>query len=631
MIHRPTTEPQYLPALQGCGLPQAWHQHSAWRVLETDFAQGSNFFGTWQAWRMDPQRPRMLHYVALTPAPISLEALHALAADRPDWAPLVDELAPQWFGLLPGFHRLTLAQGHVLLTLCVGESGALLREQQFAADSVYCHSGVASQPAAPQSSLWRAKALARCCRRGTCISIGPQALDKQADWVQCGFVFEAPAGQPPIGHWRAVFDPRWTLKNTRKSFRTDALTPSTCAVIGAGLAGASIAAALARRGWQVQVLDQGDEPAAGASGLPVGLVVPYVSSDDATLSRLSRSGVRLMLQEARQLLKIGHDWQATGVLERRVDGSPGLPPEWTGAALDWSRPSSPAQAALEQAPAHTWHHGIDTPTPAIWHTQAAWIKPAALVRAWLRQPGISFQGSAQVCALRPSGMEWELLDARQQVLARAKHVVFANANAAVPLVEALQTSVPTLGLDRQQLPVVHGVRGQVSWSVHPEQHSAAFPPFPVNGAGSLIPKVPVGNDLAPGLAWFVGASYQPDNQPMATETTKHAANLGRLHKLVPALAHVLAPQFDAGDLNAWKGTRCVTADRLPMLGPLYPSDNPSLWMCAGLGSRGLSLSVLCAELLAAQWGGEPWPVEASLAQALNALRGKKNPVCADSL
>ncbi|MEN9378311.1 MAG: hypothetical protein RL710_3468, partial [Pseudomonadota bacterium] len=73
MIHRPTTEPQYLPALQGCGLPQAWHQHSAWRVLETDFAQGSNFFGTWQAWRMDPQRPHMLHYVALTPAPISLE------------------------------------------------------------------------------------------------------------------------------------------------------------------------------------------------------------------------------------------------------------------------------------------------------------------------------------------------------------------------------------------------------------------------------------------------------------------------------------------------------------------------------------------------------------------------------
>jgi tRNA 5-methylaminomethyl-2-thiouridine biosynthesis bifunctional protein len=30
--------------------------------------------------------------------------------------------------------------------------------------------------------------------------------------------------------------------------------------------------------------------------------------------------------------------------------------------------------------------------------------------------------------------------------------------------------------------------------------------------------------------------------------------------------------------------------------------------------------MLCAELLAARWGAEPWPVEASLAKALNAMR-----------
>jgi tRNA 5-methylaminomethyl-2-thiouridine biosynthesis bifunctional protein len=620
LIHRPMTVPQAPPALQGCGLPQAWRQHSAWRVLETDFDQGVNFFSTWQAWLNDPQQPRMLHYVALTHAPISLDALRACAAHHPEWAALVHELSAQWFGLLPGFHRLTLADGHVLLTLCVGKWSNLLGEQQFAADSVYLNSVPADRLTTPEGTLWTAKELARVCRRGTCISIDPQALDLQSDLVKSGFVVEALHEQQATGHLRAVFDPRWTLKNTRKSFRTDALLPGTCAVIGAGLAGVSMAAALARRGWKVQVLDQADAPAAGASGLPVGLVVPYVSTDDSTLSRLSRSGVRLMLQQTRRLLQAGQDWEPTGVLERRVDGSPGLPPDWAGAALDWSRPGSPDLAAQQHTPAGTWKHGIGTPTPAIWHPQGAWLKPAALVRAWLRQPGLSFQGGAHVSALRPSGDEWELLDARHQVLARAKHVVVANASAATSLIEALQTSLPNLGVDIHRLPILHGVRGQLSWSMHPNQPHPAFPPFPVNGAGSVIPKVPLSVDSAPGLAWFIGSSYQPDNQPPAPDNTKHAANLGRVHKLIPGLGQALAPQFANGPLNAWKGTRCVTADRLPMLGPLYRSDNPSLWICAGLGSRGLSLSVLCGELLAAQWCAEPWPIEAGLARSLNALR-----------
>jgi len=44
----------------------------------------------------------------------------------------------------------------------------------------------------------------------------------------------------------------------------------------------------------------------------------------------------------------------------------------------------------------------------------------------------------------------------------------------------------------------------------------------------------------------------------------------------------------------------------------------------------LSHAPLCAELLAAQWAGEPLPIEASLAQALQARRrglgAKTSPV-----
>jgi tRNA 5-methylaminomethyl-2-thiouridine biosynthesis bifunctional protein len=47
-----------------------------------------------------------------------------------------------------------------------------------------------------------------------------------------------------------------------------------------------------------------------------------------------------------------------------------------------------------------------------------------------------------------------------------------------------------------------------------------------------------------------------------------------------------------------------------------------LYMNTAMGSRGLTLGLLCGELLAAQWHGEPLAIEARLAQFLDATRFK---------
>jgi tRNA 5-methylaminomethyl-2-thiouridine biosynthesis bifunctional protein len=604
-------EPEAVDLLQGCGLPRAWAGQNAWRILDTGFERGLPFLNTWRAWKNDPQRPRLLHYVALTSAPPKPDELLACAAPISDLKELAQALRPQWFGLLPGFHRLTLEGGQVLLTLCVGEVTALLREQRFVADAIYLNTPDPDGAAVLPWNSWTFKALARCCRRGTRLASTSEAAGLHAGLTQCGFELEARQSAPATGGLSGQFNPRWTIKHTRDPAPGHPVEPGSCAVIGAGLAGASVAATLARRGWQVRVLDQARAPAAGASGLPAGLVVPHVSGDDCTLSRLSRSGVRLMLQQARSLLRPGQDWNATGTLERHLDGSAGLPLRWSTTGQDWSHP----------APPETTTHG----KPAIWHKQAAWLKPAQLVQAWLAQPGVTFQGGARVDALRPDGDQWALLDAQGQVLARADRVVFANAGGALPLLETLQTTQPSLGLRLDQLPALHGVRGQLSWALHQDTAEEAFPPFPVNGAGSVIPGIPVDGAAPAARAWFVGSSYQPDTQPALPEGENHAANLARLQQLLPALGQALAPRFAAGAVQAWSNTRCVSADRLPLVGPLYQADRPGLWICAGMGSRGLSFSMLCAELLAARWGAEPLPVEAGLANALNALRANAAP------
>ncbi|WP_409516409.1 tRNA (5-methylaminomethyl-2-thiouridine)(34)-methyltransferase MnmD, partial [Comamonas sp.] len=92
--------------LAGCGLPQAWAGQPQWRILETGFGFGLNFLVTWHAWQQDPARPALLHFVSTEAFPITAMDLLAQARKFPHLLPLAEELAAQWWGLLPGVHRL---------------------------------------------------------------------------------------------------------------------------------------------------------------------------------------------------------------------------------------------------------------------------------------------------------------------------------------------------------------------------------------------------------------------------------------------------------------------------------------------------------------------------------------------
>lgn len=583
-----------------------WQHLAAWRILDTDFRFGQTFLATWNAWQQDGARPRVLHYVALCQQPCSAQDLLAHGADHPALAALAQDLSARWFGLLPGFHRFLLAHGQVVLTLCVGNTLALLRAQQFEADAVALSAQHANEPDFP----WILKALARCCRRGTTLALHDfnhaDGAELRAALTRNGFTFpsnDTHQGQAAPAQLSGRFDPPWVLKHSREGAVLAALPIERCAVIGAGLAGASVAAALARRGWQVHVLDLAGAPAAGASGLPVGLVVPHVSRDDCALSRLSRAGVRLMLQQAGDLLTIHQDWAPSGVLERQVDGTSKLPKTWPPSGAQWSES----------------HHELASAKPldtGIWHQPGAWVKPAALVTAWLAQPGVTFQPNAEVTDVRRTDGIWELLDATGTTLCRAERVVFANAGGAFHLLHKMKLLKPDLYGLWEHLPATQGMRGLLNWDFHQVPIDTSFPAFPVNGSGSVVPRIPAEG----GLAWFMGSSYQPEPQPERSDMANQANNFKHLEQLLPPLARHLAPAFATGTLKTWKNTRCITADRLPAVGPLQASDQPGLWLCAGMGSRGLSFSVLCAELLAARFGAEPLPIEAKLARSLDALR-----------
>lgn len=565
--------------LASCALPHAWANLPAWTVLDTSFAALTPFLHCWHRWQVDPQRPRMLHYVGLL-SPAQARALpamaHQVAHAHPPYQPLAHALAAACVDVSAGQHRILLAQGQLSLTLCVGDSTTLLAEQQFLGHTVWVHGIDAVW------DKWRTKALARCSQRGARLAMEAPPSEAASWLAEAGYV-----DVQPNGHGlQARFQPPWRLGG-RDQFPAP-LLPQRCTVVGAGISGASVARALARRGWQVTVIDQHAAPAGGASGLPAGLVVPHVSADDSPRSRMSRVGARLMLQHAQTLLQEGTDWQPNGVQERDLDQN-----------------------------------------TTRWHAHGAWIRPAQLVRAWLDHPGIRCVYGAHVTRLQRQQGVWQLLGTEARPWAESELVVLANATGCVPLMLA-PAHAQHLGTGlAQRLESLHAVHGTVSYAPHTGPSMPAhWPPHPVNGHGNFLPWVP----LDTGAAWLAGSTFEPERIPeqpshrLAPLAEQHRANAQRLCELLPSVGADLAQAFARGEVQHWSGTRGVTHDRLPWVGPLQDEQEgttPSLWIHAGMGARGLTFSALGAELLVARLAGEPWPLEGSLARSLDVRRPKR--------
>ncbi|NDF44906.1 MAG: FAD-dependent oxidoreductase, partial [Betaproteobacteria bacterium] len=405
----------------------------------------------------------MLHVVAhCEHAPELADLSSALQACCSDAAlrPLAQQLIEQWWGLLPGQHRLRFENAQVCLTLHIGQAAI---DMANAANSFYAN---ASQQVASQSVI----------------------------------------------------------------------------VIGAGIAGAATARALALRGWRVQVLDAGNSPASGASGLPVGLVAPHTSPDDSIISRLSRAGVRAMHHTMQSLLTVGVDWSPTGVQERRLPGKTrkgGAPQHWSTvhktAGEVWTRAATPP-----------------APTNALWHEKGAWLRPAHLVKALLDHPNITWQGGAPVSALAHEQGQWQALH-NNRVLAQAARVVIACGPASRGLIQQVT----------QQTWPINPLRGQVSWGLMQDIAVVPLPETPVNGNGSFVHDVPT----AEGPAWFAGSTFDRVNATTEIFASDHQENFQRLQALLPDTAMGLQSVFEHS-VRGWAGVRCSVPDRLPVVGPV---------------------------------------------------------------
>ncbi len=419
-----------------------------------------------------------------------------------------------------------------------------------------------------------------------------------------------------------IYEPHWHKAQTPKKAQQ-----KKAIVIGAGLSGAAAAYSLARRGWEVEVLDENEQPAGGASGLPVGLAVPHVSADDTNLSQISRAGIRCTLQRASQLLQHELDWSKTGVVEHCVRGKLKLPKQWivSDKLAEQTTYTKPQYQSSCASSAQKKQVGLLTQAVAIWHSCAAWIKPANLVNALLKRSNITFKGKAQVEKLKYTSIKsskWQALDKDGVALAEGDIVVLAAGFGCQKLLQELSQNTAHHKTD-QTAPYgikLTALRGQIAWQWHNSSDDLALPKVPISGKGSMAAHIPFQHNNRTGNIWISGSTFNRDNTDTKPNDSDLSKLLENLRILCPKIAQYLQPNWNTQKLQSWAGIRATLPDRLPIVGQLNVKEDNGLYACSGMGARGLTMAILCGEQLAGQLNNEPSTLPKNLARMLAASR-----------
>ncbi|MFC4275273.1 tRNA (5-methylaminomethyl-2-thiouridine)(34)-methyltransferase MnmD [Achromobacter aloeverae] len=601
--------------LRGNGLPGRWRGRDAYTVCETGFGLGLNFLGLWRAWRADPARSRRLHMVSFEAHPWrrdDLERQLRAHAGADDTRPLADALLRQWPPLLPGVHRLDFEQGNVTLTLVFGDAAACVPRMRFGADAFFLDGfAPARNPAMWTPALLQA--LAAHALPGATAATWCSAGAVRRALREAGFEVTREAG---FGGKTHMVTARWTGGGEGDAPRAPAPTGHVL-VVGAGLAGAGVAHALALRGVAVTVVDASHGALTPHGGHVAAALTPLVSRDDNTRARLSRAGSQRALARWLDLPAPAVPLRC-GTLQLTRDRGRGTGPA-TGRGTSTDRDADvdahAANVAMLAAlgfPSE-WVRAVDAAEAArlaglpvsrggLYFGDGLLVQPQALIDALMDMPGIG-RTFARVLRLRPGAGGW-IAETDGGALPAASGVVLANA-AGTPALLAASGLLERL----PRLARMHALAGEVA-SIEAARLEGG-PRCIVGGEGYLLPAV-AGACVA-GSTYVHGAATAEITAAGQEVCLSKAASLlgGAPAAALSALASSLrADAAKAAPLPGWAGWRAVLPGRLPAVGPV--PDAPGLFLATGYASRGLSWSALAGDVVAALVCGEPVPLESDL-------------------
>ncbi len=547
--------------LTGCDLPNAWEGRPAFCIAELGFGTGLNVAALLDLWQRDRPVGGHLHIFSVEAHPIrAVDA--ALALRRwPELGAIAAVLVARWPGKATGFHRIDLPEFHATLDLAVMEAAQALTAWNGRADAWFLD-GFAP---ALNPAMWRAEVLDLVAQRSAPdarVASFTVAGAVRRGLADAGFVVER---RPGFGRKRERLEGRLAgaPEELRRSLQV--------AVVGAGIAGASLCRAFTRLGVTARVFDAAGA-GAGASGGPAALAAPRL---DAGLG----PAAALFAQAMRRAIAAYQETPGAILARQALQLEIGPKDPRRFAAIAGSDLFETAAMRLQDAATTSGLMGEAAP-PGLLIDPAVVVEPDTVLVAWLDAPSI-----ARVSAITPHSDGWSLFDDAGAEICRADIVCVAAGMASADLIDGLAMTA---------------VRGQAT-----SVEGMAWPTATLFG-GYVVP-------TRGGL--MIGATHDRGDLDTAARDDDHARNRAAVRAVLPALADGLVGRR----LTARTGIRATTADYLPIAGAAYGAE-PGLFVLTGLGSRGYCLAPLLAEHVAAQALGAPSPLPRDLAALVDPAR-----------
>lgn len=598
----------------------ALDQPGVFTVGELGFGTGLNFLCTLRLWQQTGCQRLRLHYISCEKHPLSVEALGRALQQWPELMEYRDALLGVYPEHSGGYHRLRLRLGSqssgaaaVVLDLYYGDALMLLKQQSSPHARVDAWFLDGFTPAR-NPDLWSdeiLQTLAERTRVGGTLSSYSVTGRVVRHLKSLGFEVEKRKG---FGAKRQMLFAQLT-----GGFKQEVThKPDHAVVIGAGLAGATVARSLAERGVRVTVLEQHDAVAQGASGNHQAVV-------QLRLNRQADTHWQFHLHSYLFALRFYHDlsatsainiqWQNCGVLTLNSAYANTRKPAATSDAAEYAH--YPSQV-LQPVSADTTEQlcGFLLNEPGLFQPGGGWLNPRACCLACLDHPLITVKTATMVNHLERHEDRWQLFDQSGLQIANSDCVVIAN-----------------------------------SYAVRQFSQTAQLPVAPLRGQVSELAATPVSRTLstvicgeryiapASGDRHCVGASYIKASENTDLSEEEHAQNCEKLGALAELMGFPSSPS-----LAGRAGVRGSSLDYMPLAGPIPDPDLPEqryggtqhiqtdkselpdplplpgLFVSTGHGSHGTVSCPLLAEHIASLICHETSPLPTSVAELVGPVR-----------
>lgn len=622
-------------------------QNTSFSILETGFGTGLNFLLTWQKFvqflAQDETKTALqrLYFISTEKFPIPKQQLAQALSQWPQLSEFSAQLLVQYPLATSGCHRLSFANGKVVLDLWLGDLNdtlpSLHASPEGSIDAWYLDGfAPGKNPDMWQDNLFQQ--MARLSKQGATFATFTAAGIVKRGLRSHGFVVNKVQGfgtkRDMLAGYFSPVDVSGENDDAKlhsdlpygKPFhsgpwqRTMAVTPSApakIAIIGGGLAGANLAYALSRKGLQAEVYFSDALPTTGASGNHQGGFYPMLTADHSLQSQFY--------------------CQAFGFAQRYYNA---LATQGASFAFDWCGVFFPAfsdvvkkrQANLMAndvwptdlihgitAEEATQRCGLDMPYDGLFIPSGGWVNPAELVYALLEKAsamGANLFAQHRLAQLHRSDKGWQC-QWQTGTTSYADIVILAP------------------GASVLDFPQLHDIpfrfsRGQVEHL--PADQGFTAPNTVICHKGYFTPSSK--NQFA------LGATFDKHSRSTVIRTEDTQQNVNTIAK---ALANCHWVNTLPAPVSSRAAIRCSLPDHRPVMGavpdfsaqqvqyrdlykalPLHryplPQNQQNLFVLTGLGSHGLCTSPLLAEALACQITGEPLPLEQALLATVNPNR-----------